>query len=56
MKKKIFAVDINDQSIYITGAEIKNFLTFDKIYKNCRVFKLEIKLQIYKKHMKQRQI
>ena len=23
------------------GAEIKNFLTFDQIYKNCKVFKLE---------------
>ena len=32
----------DDQSIYSwRGAEIKNFLTFDKIYKNCRVFKLE---------------
>ena len=25
----------------VGGAEIKNFLTFDKIYKNCKVFKLE---------------
>ena len=32
----------DDQSIYSwRGAEIKNFLTFDKIYKNCKVFKLE---------------
>ena len=23
------------------GAKIKNFLTFDKIYKDCKVFKLE---------------
>ena len=23
------------------GAEIKNFLTFDKIYPNCKVYKLE---------------
>ena len=25
----------------VGGAEIKNFLSFDKIYKNCKVFKLE---------------
>ena len=32
----------DDQSIYSwRGAEIKNFLTFDQIYKNCKVFKLE---------------
>ena len=32
----------DDQSIYSwRGAEIKNFLTFDKIYKDCKVFKLE---------------
>ena len=30
----------DDQSIYSwRGAEIKNFLTFDRIYKNCKVFK-----------------
>ena len=29
-------------SLFIAGgAEIKNFLTFDQIYKNCKVFKLE---------------
>ncbi|MEK9953973.1 MAG: 3'-5' exonuclease, partial [Pelagibacteraceae bacterium] len=32
----------DDQSIYSwRGAEIKNFLTFDHIYKDCKVFKLE---------------
>ena len=32
----------DDQSIYSwRGAEIKNFLTFDKIYPNCKVYKLE---------------
>ena len=25
----------------VEGAEIKNFLMFDQIYKNCKVFKLE---------------
>ena len=30
-----------NQYIAGEGAEIKNFLTFDKIYKNCKVFKLE---------------
>ncbi len=41
-KKNICCVGDDDQSIYSwRGAEIKNFLTFDKIYKNCKVFKLE---------------
>ena len=41
-KENICCVGDDDQSIYSwRGAEIKNFLTFDKIYKNCRVFKLE---------------
>ena len=42
MKKNICCVGDDDQSIYSwRGAEIKNFLTFDQIYKNCKVFKLE---------------
>jgi DNA helicase-2/ATP-dependent DNA helicase PcrA len=41
-KENICCVGDDDQSIYSwRGAEIKNFLTFDQIYKNCRVFKLE---------------
>ena len=41
-KQNICCVGDDDQSIYSwRGAEIKNFLTFDKIYKNCKVFKLE---------------
>ncbi len=41
-KENICCVGDDDQSIYSwRGAEIKNFLTFDKIYKNCKVFKLE---------------
>ena len=45
-KQNICCVGDDDQSIYSwRGAEIKNFLTFDKIYKNCKVFKLE---QIYR--------
>ena len=41
-KKNICCVGDDDQSIYSwRGAEIKNFLTFDKIYKDCKVFKLE---------------
>jgi len=41
-KKNICCVGDDDQSIYSwRGAEIKNFLTFDKIYKNCKVYKLE---------------
>ena len=41
-KKNICCVGDDDQSIYSwRGAEIKNFLTFDKIYKNCKIFKLE---------------
>ena len=40
--QNICCVGDDDQSIYSwRGAEIKNFLTFDKIYKDCRVFKLE---------------
>ena len=41
-KRNICCVGDDDQSIYSwRGAEIKNFLTFDQIYKNCKVFKLE---------------
>tara|TARA_B100000963_G_C22625001_1_gene671884 strand:- start:713 stop:2761 length:2049 start_codon:yes stop_codon:yes gene_type:complete len=41
-KKNICCVGDDDQSIYSwRGAEIKNFLTFDQIYNNCKVFKLE---------------
>ena len=41
-KQNICCVGDDDQSIYSwRGAEIKNFLTFDTIYKNCKVFKLE---------------
>ncbi len=41
-KQNICCVGDDDQSIYSwRGAEIKNFLTFDKIYKNCKVYKLE---------------
>ena len=41
-KENICCVGDDDQSIYSwRGAEIKNFLTFDKIYDNCKVFKLE---------------
>jgi DNA helicase-2/ATP-dependent DNA helicase PcrA len=40
--QNICCVGDDDQSIYSwRGAEIKNFLSFDKIYKNCKVFKLE---------------
>ena len=41
-KQNICCVGDDDQSIYSwRGAEIKNFLTFDSIYKNCKIFKLE---------------
>ena len=41
-QQNICCVGDDDQSIYSwRGAEIKNFLTFDHIYKNCKVFKLE---------------
>ncbi len=40
--QNICCVGDDDQSIYSwRGAEIKNFLTFDQIYQNCKVFKLE---------------
>ena len=40
--QNICCVGDDDQSIYSwRGAEIKNFLTFDKIYNNCKVFKLD---------------
>ena len=40
--ENICCVGDDDQSIYSwRGAEIKNFLTFDQIYKNCKVYKLE---------------
>ena len=38
----ICCVGDDDQSIYSwRGAEIKNFLTFDKVYKNTKIIKLE---------------
>ena len=41
-EQNICCVGDDDQSIYSwRGAEIKNFLTFDKIYNDCKVFKLE---------------
>jgi DNA helicase II / ATP-dependent DNA helicase PcrA len=41
-QENICCVGDDDQSIYSwRGAEIKNFLTFDQIYKNCKIFKLE---------------
>jgi len=41
-QQNICCVGDDDQSIYSwRGAEIKNFLTFDSIYKNCKIFKLE---------------
>ena len=40
--QNICCVGDDDQSIYSwRGAEIKNFLTFDQIYNDCKVFKLE---------------
>jgi DNA helicase-2/ATP-dependent DNA helicase PcrA len=40
--RNICCVGDDDQSIYSwRGAEIKNFLTFDTIYKKCKIFKLE---------------
>ncbi len=40
--QNICCVGDDDQSIYSwRGAEIKNFLTFDKIYQDCKVYKLE---------------
>ena len=42
LNQNICCVGDDDQSIYSwRGAEIKNFLTFDKIYPNCNVYKLE---------------
>ncbi len=42
INQNICCVGDDDQSIYSwRGAEIKNFLTFDKIYPNCKVYKLE---------------
>ena len=41
-KQNICCVGDDDQSIYSwRGTEIKNFLTFDKIYPDCKVYKLE---------------
>ena len=43
--KNICCVGDDDQSIYSwRGAEIKNFLEFDKIYKNTKVIRLRTKL------------
>ena len=40
--KNICCVGDDDQSIYSwRGAEIKNFLSFDKVYPECKIFKLE---------------
>ena len=40
--QNICCVGDDDQSIYSwRGAEIKNFLSFDKVYKNCKIFRLE---------------
>tara|TARA_Y100001970_G_scaffold159268_1_gene194833 strand:- start:23427 stop:25463 length:2037 start_codon:yes stop_codon:yes gene_type:complete len=40
--KNICCVGDDDQSIYSwRGAEIKNFLSFDKVYTNCKIFRLE---------------
>ncbi len=40
--KNICCVGDDDQSIYSwRGAEIKNFLSFDKVYPQCKVFRLE---------------
>ncbi|MAJ22217.1 MAG: DNA helicase II [Candidatus Pelagibacter sp. TMED64] len=42
VNNNICCVGDDDQSIYSwRGAEIKNFLTFDKLYKNSKIFKLE---------------
>ena len=40
--KNICCVGDDDQSIYSwRGAEIKNFLSFDKVYPDCKIFRLE---------------
>ena len=40
--QNICCVGDDDQSIYSwRGAEIKNFLTFDKLYPGCKIYKLE---------------
>tara|TARA_A100001015_G_scaffold51005_1_gene56141 strand:- start:1245 stop:1829 length:585 start_codon:yes stop_codon:yes gene_type:complete len=40
--RNICCVGDDDQSIYSwRGAEIKNFLTFDKLYPDCKIYKLE---------------
>ena len=41
-KNNICCVGDDDQSIYSwRGAEVKNFLDFDKVYKNTKIFRLE---------------
>ena len=42
MKTRIYVVLVmmTNRSI-VEGAEIKIFLTFDKLYQNCKIFKLE---------------
>tara|TARA_B100002051_G_scaffold55485_1_gene51143 strand:+ start:5936 stop:7972 length:2037 start_codon:yes stop_codon:yes gene_type:complete len=40
--QNICCVGDDDQSIYSwRGAEIKNFFSFDKVYSNCKIFRLE---------------
>ena len=42
LNKNICCVGDDDQSIYSwRGAEIKNFLEFDKIYQNTKIIRLE---------------
>ena len=43
MKKIIFVASETMINLFTAGggAEIKNFLTFDKLYKDCKIFKLQ---------------
>ena len=51
---KIFVVSETMISQFIVGEvqKLKNFLTFDKIYKNCKVFKLEQIIDLQKIYLK----